>query len=116
MQIQLLNNRPLLVLISSIFMSIAQQPLGLGFVAWFALVPFIYILANLKNLKETICYSFMWGFLYHLFTVFWLSQNIGTEKVIAFISMFLSVLLLSTNTILISLHVHSCHVSGAMTI
>ena len=101
MKNQALNNKLFLTLISSILMGVSQQPLGIGFIAWFCLIPFIYVLTSLDNYKNIVIYSFIWGFFYSISTVFWLAFNIGTSQIAAFISMILTVLILSTNTILV---------------
>ena len=103
MNSQILNNKIFLIFISSLLMGVAQQPLGLGYLAWFSLIPFIHVLVSINNYKHLIIFSFMWGFLYSISTVFWLAFNIGISDVAAFISMILTVLILCTNTILISL-------------
>ena len=103
MKIQIINNKPLLLFVSSILMGIAQYPfsVNVGFISCFALIPLISIVYNEKSIKKTLTYSFIWGFFYHVFVVFWLSQNIGTSKASAFISMILAVLVLCLNTSLI---------------
>ena len=87
-------------------MGVAQQPLGVGFIAWFCLVPFIHVLLSLHYYKNIVFYSFIWGFFYSISTVFWLAFNIGTSQIFAFISMILTVLILSTNTIIIGIVWH----------
>ena len=66
MENQVLNNKIFLIFISSILMGIAQQPLGLGFLAWFCLIPFIHVLLSLENYKNIVFYSFIWGFIYNI--------------------------------------------------
>ena len=101
MKNKILKSQIYLIILSACLMGIAQQPINLGFIAWIGLVPFIYVISK-NELKNTIIYSFTWGFLYNLIVVFWLSQNIGTSKIAAFISMILAVLILSLNTVAIS--------------
>ena len=96
------NKNLLLIVLSALVSGIAQQPLNLGFLLWFSIIPFIHIIIKLKNYRDLFKYSFVWGFLYHLSTVYWLSQNIGTIPVIAFLSMILTVFYLSFNTIIIT--------------
>ena len=60
-------------------MGISQQPWGLGFLAWFSFVPAVYFLNNQKNIKKIIGYSFLWGLIYHLSFLYWLSSNIGNN-------------------------------------
>ena len=87
-------------------MGIAQHPLGMGFVSWFGLIPFIYVFENVKNYRKNILYSFFWGIFYHLIVVFWLAFNIGASATATIISMFLTVLVLSLNTIIIGILWH----------
>ena len=95
------NKKILFIFISSVITGTAQQPLFLGFLAWFSLIPFIYVLTKINSYKEAIKLSFLWGFVYHLITIYWLSQNIGTIQIVAFLSLFLAVFYLSFNTVLI---------------
>ena len=62
-------------------MGISQQPWGFGFLAWFSFVPAVYFLNDQKNIKEVIGYAFLWGFIYHLSFLYWLSGNIGIESI-----------------------------------
>ena len=96
------NKNLLLIILSALVSGIAQQPLNLGFLLWFSIIPFIHSIIKLKNYRDLFKYSFIWGFLYHLSTVYWLSQNIGTVPIIAFLSMMLTVFYLSFNTIIIT--------------
>ena len=95
-----------LLLVSALLMGMSQQPLKLGFLAWFGLIPFIYVFIKIKNYKEIILFSFFWGIIYHLIVVFWLAFNIGTTNIASLISMILAVLVLSTNTIFIAIIWH----------
>jgi len=102
----ILQNNYLLILISAITVGISQHLVGFGFLSWFGLIPFLKVAQSEYNRNTLIKYSFLWGFVYHLIVVFWLSTNIGTTPIIAFIVMILSVLILSLNTVLISLLWH----------
>ncbi len=84
-------------------MGIAQYPFSfnVGFIAWFSLIPIIFVFKEINSLTKIVRFSFLWGFIYHIITVFWLSQNIGTSKLAAFISMIAAVLVLTCNTIII---------------
>ena len=62
-------------------MGISQQPWGFGFLAWFSFVPSIYFLNNQKSIKKVISYAFLWGFIYHLSFLYWLSGNIGIDSI-----------------------------------
>lgn len=97
------NKKLLFVLLSSILTGLSQQSYGMGFLVWFSLVPFIFVINKLSSFKDAFKFSFIWGFIYHLMTIYWLAQNIGTVPVIAFFSMLLGVFYLSFNTVLIIL-------------
>ena len=93
------NNKYLLILLSSILIGLSQHDLNLGFLSWFGIIPLIHVLVNTHSFKSILKFSFLWGFLYNISVVFWLSTNIGTTKLIATISMFAAVLILSFNTV-----------------
>ena len=97
------NKKLLFVVLSSILTGLSQQSYGMGFLVWFSLVPFIFVINKLGSFKDAFKFSFIWGFIYHLMTIYWLAQNIGTVPVIAFFSMLLGVFYLSFNTVLIIL-------------
>ena len=84
-------------------MGLSQHQLSIGFFAWFSLVPFLYVLLNLQSYKSVFVISFSWGLVYNITILYWLSMNIGTNKIIAIITMFAAVLIMSFNTVLISL-------------
>ena len=84
-------------------MGIAQHALYVGFLAWFCLVPFIFVLHQINSYSKIIKYFFLWGCIYHLVTMFWLSANIGTDRFSAIISMIAAIVYLSTNTVIIGL-------------
>ena len=84
-------------------MGLSQQPVYLGFLSWFCLVPFIYVVFNEQSFKKNIFFSLFWGFVYHLVILFWISTNIGTSFIIAIITMLISVLIMTLNTLLIYL-------------
>ena len=71
----------LFFILSAFLMGISQQPWGLGFLAWVSLIPSIYYLNNQKNTKKIIGYSFLWGFIYHISFLHWLSGNIGIDSI-----------------------------------
>ena len=87
------NNKYLLIFLSSILLGLSQHKLNLGFLSWFGIIPLIHVLINTNSFKSILKFSFLWGFLYNIFVVFWLSTNIGTTKLIATISMFAAVLI-----------------------
>ena len=94
-------NNYLLVFISAVITGIAQHPLELGFLNWISLIPFIKVLTQQNKYKGILKYSLLWGIVYHLVVVFWLSTNIGTNSTVAFISMLAAVLILCSNTVII---------------
>ena len=98
-----LKNNIYFIFISAFLTGIAQHIPAAGFITWFSIIPFIYVLVNTNTIKKTLVYSFLWGIFYNLVTVFWISQNIGTNTTVAFISMLATVLILSCNTIIVSL-------------
>ena len=102
----ILRNNYLLILLSAIIVGISQHLPTFGFLSWFGLVPFLEVINIEHNRNKLLKYSFLWGITYHLVVVFWLSTNIGTTSIIAFIIMIITVLILSLNTILISLLWH----------
>jgi len=91
------------LIISAFFTGLAQQPLQLGWLAWFSLVPFIFILNRIDSIKRFFQAGFIWGFIYYFTVIFWLAMNIGTTTLIATISMLLAVLYCSLNIALCSL-------------
>ena len=97
------NKKIYFTIISALCLGIAQHISHLGFLAWFCLVPFFYTLQKLNSYKKIAQYTFIWGLVYHLTTMFWLSSNVGTDRLSAIVSMIATILYLSTNTILIGL-------------
>ena len=94
-------NKYFIVILSSLFMGIAHHPLQLGFISWFSLVPLLFQLKRITNFKEIILVGVTWGFFYHLVVIFWLSMNIGTSDIIAVLSMFIAIIILTVNSIII---------------
>lgn len=88
---------------SAILLGIAQHFSVLGFLAWFCLIPLFFVIHQLESYKKIIKYTFIWGFVYHFITMFWLSSNVGTDRFSAIVSMFAAILYLSTNTVFIGL-------------
>ena len=84
-------------------MGLSQHNIGVGFLAWVCLVPFLYIIQKIESFASIIKYFFIWGFIFHLTSLFWLSSNMGTNRIVALISMLATVFYLSTNTIIIGL-------------
>ena len=78
------------VVISAVCMGLAQYPLGLSWLSWFCLVPLFIAIQDDSKFKNIIFNIFVWGFIYHLISVYWLTDNIGVpERYIAFITMLL---------------------------
>ena len=94
------NKHIYITIISAILLGLAQHCSSLGFVVWFCLIPFIYILHDATSYKGIVKITFIWGVIYNLVTMFWLSSNVGTDRFSAIISMIATILYLSTNTIL----------------
>jgi apolipoprotein N-acyltransferase len=82
-------------ILSAVILGISQQPIGLGFLAWFAFIPWLTILVRLSDFKQIIFSFFTFGFFYHLITIFWLAFNIGTNQWVAIVSMVSTVIFLS---------------------
>ena len=101
--VYLINSKLFLILFSSILTGIAQHFSVLGFLLWFSLTPFILVLMQINSFKDAIKYSFIWGFTYNIISVYWIATNIGTVFFVGCISMILAVLVLSLNSILVSL-------------
>ena len=93
---------PIALFASAILMGLAQQPLGLGWFAWFSLIPLLFVLNRIEKNKHYFLVGFIWGFTYYLIVIFWLANNIGTSPFIGFISMISAVLYCSINFIIIS--------------
>ena len=72
-------------------MGLAQQPLHLGWLAWFSLLPLMFILNHLESPWAFFKAGYIWGLAYYLTTIFWLAMNIGTTPIIGIISMLAAV-------------------------
>ena len=90
-----------MIIFSAFLMAISQQPIGYGFLAFFSIIPIIPFLHKLKSYRSALWNGFLWGFTYNFLTVFWIATNIGTTQIIAFITMILSVLILSLTPMII---------------
>tara|TARA_B110000438_G_C15772052_1_gene632358 strand:+ start:182 stop:1669 length:1488 start_codon:yes stop_codon:yes gene_type:complete len=100
-----MNNKKLIFgcIFSGFMMGMAQQPLGLGWLAWFSLIPLIFVLNECKTKKLSFFIGYLWGIIYYLHTIFWLAMNIGTTPFVGMISMIISVLYCSLNSAFICL-------------
>ena len=94
---------PLALILSAFLTGLAHQPLQLGWLAWIGLLPLIFVLNRITELRHFIISGFIWGTIYYLTVIFWLATNIGTTPLIGFISMIAAVLYCSINIILICL-------------
>ena len=94
---------PIILIFSAFLTGLSQQPLHLGWLAWFSLVPFIFVLNRIKTTKDYFRAGFIWGFTYHLTVIFWLASNTGVTPMIGFISMLASVAFLTLNILTISI-------------
>ena len=54
------------IVISAVCMGLAQHPLGLGWLAWFCLVPLLISIKNDNKIVKILIKVFIWGFIYHL--------------------------------------------------
>lgn len=61
----------LLILLSALLLSLSFHPLGLNFLAWFGLVPLFFTIYN-SSLSKTFIYGLIFGFLFSLFSLFWI--------------------------------------------
>ena len=95
-------NRLYNIVISAVCMGLAQHSFGLGWLAWFCLVPFFISIKENSTIKKTCLDTTIWAFIYHLTSLYWLSENIGVdERYIAFITMLLANLACTFNIILV---------------
>ena len=88
---------PFSLFFSAVLMGLAQHSLGMGYLAWFSLVPFIFVLNRINEIKHYFLVGFIWGFTYYLIVIFWLANNIGTTPLIGMISMICAVLYCTLN-------------------
>ena len=95
-----MKNNYFLVVLSASITGLSQHSLSLGFLAWFGLVPLLYVILNQNSYKSIFKFSFLWGFIYNLIVLFWIAMNVGTILPIAIISMLCAVLIMSFNSIL----------------
>lgn len=82
-----------LVILSSLLLSLAFHPIGIYFLAWFSLVPLLFII---ENAKPSLAFKtgIIFGFLFSLFSLFWLvflqiESNIKTLMVFGLVVLFL---------------------------
>ena len=99
--VYLQNNKLFLVILSGFLTGLSQHFSSIGFVNWFSLIPLIIVYTQIPSYKKIVIYSFLWGFTYNIITVYWIAFNIGTNIYIGTLSMVITVLILSVNTVLV---------------
>jgi len=92
-----------LCILSGFLTGLSHQPLSLGFLAWFSLVPFFYSIYSFTNKSRVAMAGFLFGFSYSLTQIFWLSMNIGTSPFVAKITTISATLYLSIFYIIFAL-------------
>ncbi|MEO0122980.1 MAG: apolipoprotein N-acyltransferase [candidate division WOR-3 bacterium] len=60
-----------LICLSAIILSLSFHPFGLYFLAWFGLVPLLFVVYN-STLSKAFLYGLTFGFLFSLFSLFWI--------------------------------------------
>ncbi len=90
-----------MIILSGVVTGISQQPWGLGWFAWFSIIPFIFEIQKICSFKDHLKLGFIWGFFYNITILFWIAQNLGTNLFIGIISMFSAVILFSFNILII---------------
>ncbi len=82
-----------LILLSAILLSLAFHPLKFHFLAWFGLIPLLFVIYQ-TDLIKTFFYGLIWGFLFALFSLFWIiflqiETNIKMLMILGMVLMFL---------------------------
>lgn len=85
--------RILIALGTGAAMALTMPPLPTGFLAWFALIPFMIVLEQTKGYREAMLLGLVHGFAYFGGTVYWIAWNTGTIIPFRIISMLATVLL-----------------------
>ena len=91
----------ILIFFSSVLMGVSQHPIGMGFLSLFALLPILPLLINLKSYRDAFKIGLIWGIIFNTVSIYWIAFNIGTSPFVAFITMILTVLILTVSSILI---------------
>ncbi|MFQ5737254.1 MAG: apolipoprotein N-acyltransferase [Thermodesulfobacteriota bacterium] len=90
--------RPLLCAISGLLLVLAFPPVGLGFTAWFALVPLLFALEG-QGWKRGLLYGYVFGAAFFLGTVYWVIHSMyyygGVPLAVSVLAMLLLVAYLS---------------------
>lgn len=84
----------LLLLLSAVLLELSFAPFNQYYTAFFALLPFLYVLERTKNGFLT---GLIWGVFYSIISIHWLALNSGTFPWLATLSMLLASLFLSLN-------------------
>ncbi len=84
----------LLLLLSALLMELSFAPFNQCYFAFFALIPFFYVL---QNTNKAFLAGLIWGFIYSVFSINWLALNTGTYWWLATFSMLLASLFLALN-------------------
>lgn len=90
-------------ILSGFLTGLSHQPLSLGFLAWFSLVPFLYSVYSFTTKRRVVIAGFLFGFTYSLTQIFWLAFNIGTSPTVAKITAIAATLYLSIFYIIFAL-------------
>ncbi|MCX7995311.1 MAG: apolipoprotein N-acyltransferase [candidate division WOR-3 bacterium] len=95
-----------LVILSALLLSLSFHPLGLNFLAWFGLLPLLYVIHN-SSLSKSFFLGWAFGFLFSLFSLFWIvflqiDVNIKILMLVGMVLMFLYLGLYAASGILFS--------------
>ena len=98
--------RPLLSAISGVLLALAFPHAGAGFLAWFALIPFLFALDKAGRKEGLVC-GYLFGLAFFLSTVYWVIHSMyyfgGVPLAISVLAMLLMVAYLSIYTALFGL-------------
>jgi len=75
-----------LALLSGVLVGLSYPPLHLGFLAWFGLIPLIYILLNVKS-RQAIQLAFLASITANFISLYWIGFNSGAGFVPVFASL-----------------------------
>ncbi|MCB2198267.1 apolipoprotein N-acyltransferase [bacterium] len=64
--------------ISAMLLALALPPLNLGFLAWFALTPFMFVMEKLPRVRDGYLAGFLFGLVYFGIAMHWIGFNSGT--------------------------------------
>lgn len=83
-----------LSILSGILMGLSTQSIGLGFLAWIGLIPFIHVLSTV-NASDGMRNGILFGITFHLISVYWIGNNSGASFAVVFTSLIAAVIYLS---------------------